>query len=740
MVEGNLMSMVARERLGLGHRPREIYIKERWRSAQNLNSMDLVSHYGCVNAVEFDGKGDWLVSGGDDRRVLVWNVNKALAGRGYQQSMAAEHRSNIFCVGFDESTTRVYSGGNDEQVIVHNLETGQPMDYFLHEEPVYGLSVHPHQADIFTTACSDGRVLLFDMRLPPSTDSIMVAGYSHAFHAVQFNPVEPRLLVTANQKHGMGLWDVRRPGKCVLQYESTSSMHVRFNSAGTQIIGLRRRLPPILFNVESPVAVCEFDHPGYYNSCTMKSCCFGGPNDEFVLSGSDDFNLYMWQISDDETSWQDRAHLVLRGHRSIVNQVRYNPQRSILVSSGVEKIIKVWSALPLLRPSQGESVEECRNVYSHEGYIGLVLQSESAATQDVVAQSTSENPRMMAFFDSLVQRQIEGWDSEDTAETQSTRSESSEDSETGTSGFSHFSLSTRRLAMMEREAVSIADDLMREDGTVSGQQNTVEDELNSSHNSAENVLGSSNLDTTAESVEGAPSSGNRISQLIARKRAHLVARRRSKRRRTVDDAAVNKILTHAKKLVKLSSADDSSSSSSESCDAAKKLGRRRSSTPLISSPSSSSPSSSSSGDTLGPAGSHHRSAAGPSPSTAETPASPCLRIPTLSNGETPLIPDVDSAPLSEDGGTVGPPEAGQPPAGGDDKCYSSNHRHRKSPGNDDKETNAENLESLDDLLPGRSGSNKSKFILSLRRARSRILQGLDDSDTETQTQNCDTKL
>lgn len=52
----------------------------------------------------------------------------------------------------------------------------------------------------------------------------------------------------------------------------------------------------------------------------MKSCCFGGPNDEFVLSGSDDFNLYMWQISDDETSWQDRAHLVLRGHRSIVNQ------------------------------------------------------------------------------------------------------------------------------------------------------------------------------------------------------------------------------------------------------------------------------------------------------------------------------------------------------------------------------------------------------------------------------------
>jgi WD repeat-containing protein 22 len=49
-------------------------------------------------------------------------------------------------------------------VIVHEVETRQPLDYFLHEEPVYGLSVHPANADIFVTACSDGRLLLYDMR------------------------------------------------------------------------------------------------------------------------------------------------------------------------------------------------------------------------------------------------------------------------------------------------------------------------------------------------------------------------------------------------------------------------------------------------------------------------------------------------------------------------------------------------------------------------------------------------
>lgn len=156
-----------------------------------------------------------------------------------------------------------------------------------------------------------------------------------------------------------------------------SCMNVRFNSAGNRLLALRRRLPPVLYAVNSPTYLCEFDHAGYYNSCTMKSCCFAGENDEYVLSGryiqsrvhillmmlkkgsqltdecvelagSDDFNLYMWKIpSMDGKPWVESAHMVLRGHRSIVNQVRYNQTSCIFASSGVEKIIKIWSPFPL---------------------------------------------------------------------------------------------------------------------------------------------------------------------------------------------------------------------------------------------------------------------------------------------------------------------------------------------------------------------------------------------------------
>lgn len=57
--------------------------------------------------------------------------------------------------------------------------------------------------------------------------------------------------------------------------------------------------------------------------------------------------------------------------------------------------------------------EKQRKVYTHDEYIGLVLRSGQLMTHDYSHQSTNEDQRMMAFFDSLVQREIENWSSED---------------------------------------------------------------------------------------------------------------------------------------------------------------------------------------------------------------------------------------------------------------------------------------------------------------------------------------
>ncbi|XP_053641546.1 DDB1- and CUL4-associated factor 5 isoform X3 [Cherax quadricarinatus] len=401
------------------------FLSRRLDTSKNLYRKDLYAHYGCVNAIEFSKEGDLLVSGGDDRRVLLWNVDKALSGNHRPRTMKGEHNSNIFCLSFDSCNAKIFSAGNDEQVIVHDLKTGETVDVFLHREAVYGVSVSPTHDCVFASAGEDGQVLLYDMRESAASDPVCLARYHDAFHAVQFHPVESMFVVTANSREGVSLWDVRKPRIPVLRYGekrcAQSSMCARFNRTGSQIIALRRRLPPVLYDTHNSKPVCQFDAEHYYNSCTMKSCCFAGDNDQFVLSGSDDFNLYMWKIPENNSSehFVSEAHMVLKGHRSIVNQVRFNPQNFIVASSGVEKIVKLWSGLSLpgcngsLRTSNSGSFMT-RRVYTHEEYIGLVMESGQVVgdvNHDYSHGSTDEDPRMMAFFDSLVQREVEGWTS-----------------------------------------------------------------------------------------------------------------------------------------------------------------------------------------------------------------------------------------------------------------------------------------------------------------------------------------
>ncbi|XP_034050892.1 DDB1- and CUL4-associated factor 5 [Thalassophryne amazonica] len=404
---------------------KEEFQRRRLAGCTSLYKKDMLGHFGCVNAIEFSNNGgEWLVSGGDDRRVLLWHMEKAIHARSKPVKLKGEHLSNIFCLAFDSTNKKVFSGGNDEQVILHDVERRETLNVFLHIDAVYSLSVSPVNDNVFASSSDDGRVLIWDTREPPHGEPFCLASYPSAFHSVMFNPVEPRLLATANSKEGVGLWDIRKPRSSLLRYGGSmslqSAMSVRFNSTGTQLLALRRRLPPVLYELHSRLPSFQFDNQGYFNSCTMKSCCFAGDKDQYILSGSDDFNLYMWKIpKDPEAGGPGRvvngAFMVLKGHRSIVNQVRFNPHSYMICSSGVEKVIKVWS--PYQQPDslgdlEGLVEDKSRSLYTHEEYISLVLNSGSGLSHDYVSQSIQEDPRMMAFFDSLVRREIEGWSSD----------------------------------------------------------------------------------------------------------------------------------------------------------------------------------------------------------------------------------------------------------------------------------------------------------------------------------------
>ena len=397
---------------------RNQFFQRRFDYAGNLFWKDLKGHFSCVNSIEFsNAESQHMISAGDDMRILLWNINNDILNDGSVKSQPyvfrTQHNSNIFTLAWDNENKNIFSGANDHQVIVHDAKTGQVVDIFLHEAAVYCLSVNPKQSQIFATACESGHVSMFDMRLS-SSDPIILASsargstsssffasssnVSSAFHSCCFNPVESNIIAVANEVSGISVIDIRMKS-ILLRYRQASvyastdsadnttaptpskhpspsskksdfkqnAMNVRFNQYGTQLAALRHRLRPVLYLLNEPTPIYTFDHENFSNSCTLKSACFAGDQDQYFVSGSDDFNVYVWKIpqtsytglddSDESespisqpvvnsaprTTHISNAHLKLSSHRSIVNQVRYNYKYHMLASSGVEKIVKVWT-------------------------------------------------------------------------------------------------------------------------------------------------------------------------------------------------------------------------------------------------------------------------------------------------------------------------------------------------------------------------------------------------------------
>lgn len=66
----------------------------------------------------------FISTAGDDRRILLWNMVKALTSSETPTvpvMMKAEHNSNVFCMAFDCNDQLIISGGNDACIIVHDM-------------------------------------------------------------------------------------------------------------------------------------------------------------------------------------------------------------------------------------------------------------------------------------------------------------------------------------------------------------------------------------------------------------------------------------------------------------------------------------------------------------------------------------------------------------------------------------------------------------------------------------------
>ena len=79
---------------------------------------------------------------------------------------------------------------------------------------------------------------------------------------------------------------------------------------------------------------------GHQQTKYVLRCCFGGKNDMFVASGSEDFNIYIWDKK--ENILLDK----LSGHNDIINSIVWNPIRNdMFASCSDDGTVRIWKLI-----------------------------------------------------------------------------------------------------------------------------------------------------------------------------------------------------------------------------------------------------------------------------------------------------------------------------------------------------------------------------------------------------------
>ncbi|KXT04418.1 hypothetical protein AC578_3604 [Pseudocercospora eumusae] len=123
----------------------------------------------------------------------------------------------------------------------------------------------------------------------------------------------------------------------------------------------RRRLRPRV-EPDVPCSKPTRRYRGHCNVRTVKDVNYWGPDDDFVVSGSDDGNFFIW---DRKTS---ELVNVLEGDGEVVNVIQGHPYETMLAVSGIDHTIKIFSpdarARQIARLGQGISAHDASSFSS----------------------------------------------------------------------------------------------------------------------------------------------------------------------------------------------------------------------------------------------------------------------------------------------------------------------------------------------------------------------------------------
>ncbi|CAF0819225.1 unnamed protein product [Adineta steineri] len=295
-------------------------------------------HLEAITILQFSPNGKLLASGSGDTTVRFWDLNTQTPFDEYGKA----HRHWILCLSWAPNGKIVASSCKQGLIGLWVGATGKQHGTKLlsgHRQWINSLSWQPLHLDgscrLLASGSKDTTIKIWDTHLFKTVFTL--CGHTASVTCIKWGG--QNLLYSASQDRTIKVWRTTDGILC-----RTLEGHAHW--VNTLALSTDYVLRTGFYDPSKERATDDYDN---LDEITVQTLAleryekvyklFDTTGGERLVSGSDDFTLYLWKP---ETDKKPLARMT--GHQQLINDVKFSPDTRILASASFDKSIKLWSS------------------------------------------------------------------------------------------------------------------------------------------------------------------------------------------------------------------------------------------------------------------------------------------------------------------------------------------------------------------------------------------------------------
>ncbi|CAI9278826.1 unnamed protein product [Lactuca saligna] len=289
----------------------------------------LQEHNDEVWYLQYSKNGKYLASSSSDHSAIIWEVNPD--GRVSLKHKLIGHQKPVSCVSWGPNDDQILTCGLEEVVRRWDVSSGECIE--VYEKGIIGTISCCWSPDgkSVISGLTDKTIIMWDL---DGKEMECFKGQK-TLRISDLQMTNERKLITIWKENSILILDIESGDeRCIKEDQSIVSFTLSGDNKFLLVSLANEELH--LWSIEGHFRLIS-KYRGYKRSRFIVRGCFGGFQQAFIASGSEDSQVYIWHRGSGELIE------TLGGHSGAVNCVSWNPSNPhIMASASDDRTIRIW--------------------------------------------------------------------------------------------------------------------------------------------------------------------------------------------------------------------------------------------------------------------------------------------------------------------------------------------------------------------------------------------------------------